>query len=633
MAAYPTTQATPSPSVGFDLERAVDEFNRCKQKEAARNFNYYLLRQAVQGKFRWPRNWPQHIEKLKHNLCKPITERFSTFMMGKGFSFNVDRPNNIEYRVAAEKTEKILHRLFDLSRSGIQWEMGAKTGTQLGRTVFRVYKKGKAGSEHACFQFCQPDYFYGIASGDDALSDFSTVYYSYPIDIDEAKRVYGDKKYKTEADVGITARYDAMPERQSSEDWTSARDRRVPVLEAWSKDSYLLQVGSIVIFNGPNPNKWKDTGEGFIPFVVIENIRNAGEGVGESDIEQARELNEHYNYLLSRKAHMVGRWLNPTLVWEGAPQNYAATLAAVLTGGGAIPTRIGSRLSLLSHDKPNPSVTELEATLRQAILETAGMSELGLQGTVQGSINTGPALAAQYQPVLATVDKKRSSWEDGLRQLSAMLLQIQEDIGDSKVLGEAVVGATTKSKDAAPVPSADVPDGASAPEDGVLVALSGKDISGLRDITISWPGVLPKDDDTATRIEIEKFEKGLQSLYTTLEKLGEEYPDDEIARIRMENEDPSLKGQQVAEQMKAQAQVTTADARMAQAGAQVQQAQAPDPSAASDPYADTGSQDTGAPAANDGTGGLLRALARNTKPQLDISGDQPQIDSPQVPAY
>ena len=530
----------------MDLKAAYDEFSHLKVQEQRRNDDYYLLRQAVKGNFRWPRDWPVHIPRITHNLCKPITERFTHYLMGKGFTYNVDRPNTLEYREAAERTEKILRRVFALSKSKIQFDMGAKSGSQLGRTVFKVYKKGAKGAEHACFSVCQPDYFYGISAGDGSPGEWATVYYSYPIDITEAKRLYGaDRQYKSEGTANQAGYYNPLPEAAQRDD--RLRDRRVPVLEIWTKDEYALIVGEAVIFNGENPYKWKATGEGFIPFTVIENIRNAGEGRGEADIGQARELNETLNRLISRKSHIVNRYLQPTLVWEGAPPNYTEVLSQTIAGGGAIPARMGSKLYFLSHDKPNPAVLELEAALRAAILESSGMSEIALQGTVSGSVNTGPALAAQFQPVLSTVEKKRQEWDYGLQDLCAKLLEIQEQIGDSKVLGQAVINETYRSED---------------DSDGELVPLSGKDIQGLREVVINWPGVLPKDDIEASRLEMEKAAQGFQSIYTTLEKMGEEYPADELARIRQENQDPALRGEKVAEQLRAQAPMMKAQAEV-----------------------------------------------------------------------
>jgi len=521
-----------------DLEAAHDEFARLKSKNQTRNTDYYLSRQAVQGNFRWPRDWPSYINKVTHNLCKPITERFATYLIGKGFSYNVDRPNSLDFRDKAERTEKILRRLLVLANADLQFDQGAKSGSQLGRTIFKVYEKGEGDQKHACFSYCQPDYFYGVPAGDNRLGEYSVVYYSYPLDLAEAKRMFPNKAaaFKTEADIEANNYYNVLPEDRA--DSYRANTRRVPVLEVWTPDAYSLEVGGVVIYNGKNPFVDKTTGLGYVPFVVIENIRNAGTGYGESDIQQARGLNEELNFLLSRKTHIVGRWLQPTLVWEGAPSNYAETLKSTIGGGGAIPTRLGSRLYFLAYDRPNPAVTEMEQTLRQAILDTCGMSELALQGTTSGSVNTGPGLAAQFAPTLSTVEKKRKEWTRGLTSLFHMLLDTQERIGKSKALGQAVINNDTKS--------------AKNP-DGELVDLSGEDIAGLREVTIQWPEVLPKDDLEQARFELEKMSQGVQSFYTTLEKLGEDYPDDEIARIRMENTDPTLRGEKVAEQMRAQA--------------------------------------------------------------------------------
>src|ERR1051325_7756601 len=95
--------------------------------------------------------------------------------------------------------------------------MGARNGSMLGRSIFKVYKKGKPGSEHACFSYCQPEYFYGVSAGDDHLGDYSTVYYSYPLDILEARRMFGDDKpFKSEAQLGRENRYEPTPETDAT---------------------------------------------------------------------------------------------------------------------------------------------------------------------------------------------------------------------------------------------------------------------------------------------------------------------------------------------------------------------------------------------------------------------------------
>jgi len=380
----------------------------------------------------------------------------------------------------------------------------------------------------------------------------------------------------------------------------------------------MLEVGGVVVYNGDLPEEyvWDDTKEGFIPFIVIENIRNEGDTFGESDIEQVREINEQFNYLISRKQYIVGRWLMPTLVWEGAPQNYLDVLTSTIGGGGAIPTRLGSRLYFLAYTSANPQVQELEQELRSAILETAGLNEIAFQGTIHGYVNSGPSVNAQYQPLMSVIQKKQKAWEVGLENLYAMLLNIQEHIGDSEALGLTVINASVS--------------GTANNSDGDVVQLSGKDITGLRRVKVSWPGLLPADDATAAQLEMQKAAQGLQSIYTTLEKLGDDYPDDEIARLRMENQDPSLKGQQVAEQTRANATAMTAQANAQQNGPPPPPGTAPDQAGGPVPAGQDGTEGLGPDDlqninAQDNLGDKLRQLARLSQPRLQHDDNGPTI--------
>lgn len=594
----------------IDPQTAFSEFRQLKLDAVRRNEEYFLLRMAMVNKYRWPRDWPRHVPKITRNVCKVITLRYATYLMGKGFAYNLDRPNTLEFRDRAERGEKIIARLFELSKADLQFALGALTGTQLGRTVYKVYKKGPQGFTHACFQHCEPDYFYGVPSGD-AVGEFARVYYSYPIDRSSAEAQFGPHPYKTQEEIDRTLRYDDRQER--GEDERAVRNRQIPVLETWQNDAYALWVGGVEIANGPNPFAWKATGEGFIPFVVIENARPSGEKQGVGDIADSREVNEYYNYLISKRYHIIDRYLNPTLVWEGAPQNYAELLAATISGAGAIPTRIGSRLSFLVHQGVNPAVGELEFALRQTILENAGMNEVALNGDLHGSINTGPSTDAQYQPVISLIESKRSEWTVGIKLLVAMLLELQEQIGDCKALGEAVINQRIRSQNNS---------------DGDLVVLSGRDIGGLRSISVDWPGVLPKDNLQAAKFEMEKAQAGLQSFYTTLEKLGEQYPDDEIRRIRLENQDPYLRGEKVAEQIRANTPMLKAQgdqalrAQQQQADQAAQQQQLAMQQQEMDSAA---APDDAAMAAQGDLAAKLRLMARSHSARFDDTADEPVI--------
>jgi hypothetical protein len=71
-------------------------------------------------------------------------------------------------------------------------------------------------------------------------------------------------------------------------------------------------------------------------------------------------------------------------------------------------------------------------------------------------------------------------------------------------------------------------------------ALTGDSIGEHRRARIGWPGLLPKDSEAAARLEIEKMTAGTQSKYTTIEKLGTDFPEDELLRIKEEGQDKAL---------------------------------------------------------------------------------------------
>jgi hypothetical protein len=235
-------------------------------------------------------------------------------------------------------------------------------------------------------------------------------------------------------------------------------------------------------------------------------------------------------------------------------------------------------------------------------------------------------LDVQFQPLISTIQKKRREWEIGIRNLFSMLLQIQEDIGHSMALGNAIILAANKSQMSLPGTAESGPN-----TDGMLVGLSGKDIKGLRDVFISWPGVLPKDDFAAANLELQKFQSGIQSVYTTMEKLGEEYPNDEIQRVRKENEDPSLRGEKVAEQTRSMSPLIRQqqDQQFQQQQGMNQMAMPPGGQGMGDMGMQTNQPQMGDMAGMGGSdiSNRLRELARSKQASLNNEGDFPVIDS------
>jgi hypothetical protein len=509
----------------FDVEKEVEKFLSLKRSQyyIVRNFNYFLLREAMEGRFRWPAEWPKHKPKLIYNLVKRISMRYSSLLTGKGFQVQVPvlAPNDMDLRLRSQGVEKLCYRFIEKSGDFSTFSLGSQDGSLLGNTVFKTYIDQK--TKWPSFSQCIPDYFYGISSSVNYAGELAKVFYTYKIDIDEARELYGNLDFK--GDMDYTR--DIYLSKEMLNQSTQEKERQVPCLEVWTKDNYMLKVGNAVVYNGANPY-------GFVPFVSIPNIRKTGRVEGLSDVDDVLPVNEELNQMLSHRAYVVRRWLNPTLIWEGAPKDYAAIIQKIVGGGGVIPTRLGAKLNFLALNGQGPDVIEMLERLRLIALENANMNDLALSGNVQGSINTGQSLDRMLISIITTLEEKHRNWERGLKKLFGQLLTLSTHEEAAKEYGEVQVNADKKSA-----------------EGGGILTLDGELVGDIRDVKVIWPGTLARDDAASVSLELQKYQAGVQSLYTTLENLGVDFPDDEIEKIASERSDPRLAPKEQASLLKA----------------------------------------------------------------------------------
>jgi len=323
---------------------------------------------------------------------------------------------------------------------------------------------------------------------------------------------------------------------------TQVQERRIPVLEVWTDSSYALWVGGEEIENGPNPYD-------FIPFTAIPNI-DAGLGIfGESDVDQILEINEELNQVISHMAYIEKRFMNPTYLWQVPPENYVDLATRIAGGGGVIPLYGRSDVKLLEIPQLPAEYGELVDRLRIYGVELSGLSELAFSGEAGGSVNTGASLTVNFTNVLATLGLKQVNWTVGLQRLLSQLLYHLESMKEIGVVPDSSVKSTAGGKSG-------------------MVKLTGQDIKGHRRVTVTWPGVLPRDDVGAAQLVIQQVQAGIKSRRTGMEELGVRYPEDELKRIEEEQENPALNPEGTATRQRA-------DAATLEAQTNAQAAQAP----------------------------------------------------------
>lgn len=234
--------------------------------------------------------------------------------------------------------------------------------------------------------------------------------------------------------------------------------------------------------------------------------------------------------------------MNPTIVWEGAPPDYASIAQNILGGGGVLPARPGSRIYFLTYEGQGPNVDGLIERLRMYGVDAAGLNELAWTGEATASIQTGPSLEVRFTNILSNLNAKQTMQTAGLKKLFHMLLELGSRMD---TIGYTDSPYAPRSKDRG-------------------MKLSGKDIGAHRCVKITWPGLRPTDDIASARFELEKMSAGLQSKFTTLEHLGFDFPDDELERMESEMSREGLNPKDNANLMRARASQLQAETKAAE---------------------------------------------------------------------
>jgi hypothetical protein len=174
----------------------------------------------------------------------------------------------------------------------------------------------------------------------------------------------------------------------------------------------------------------------------------------------------------------------------------------------------------------------------------------------QGGAPSAADRGLMLQPLVEYTASKQLNWEAGLGRMFAMAYQMIE----GKMAGKAVYRGSVQNKyggkrqpfsfEMGPgMPAADVPNpdstGGLDSEGDPGAGFDGTDFISLPqdpkqlfdgdyDVRFSWNNRIDADDPSYALAEVNKFTSGVQSLETTLERLGVESPEDEMRR--MENE-------------------------------------------------------------------------------------------------
>jgi hypothetical protein len=336
----------------------------------------------------WPEPQRRRERRLTFNYARTLIDKSASFVMN-GPSFAVDPVDGSpEAAAAARRAETVLREAYEtnnLEQLDFDTEVDCSV---LGDAAFKVTWDPLARRVRVSAPDVQGLYVWWL--GDD-MTRVWRVASRYQLSAEEAEMLYG--VHPPQAD----------------------RRRESTVVEVWTEGEFELWLDNALLEARPNPY-------GFIPFVIVPNLREPKRFWGVSDIpairESVRELNRAMSQLsmilelsgnpiavLENVTEAEDIAVQPGAVWE-LPEKARAYLLDLLQGGGV-------RLHADYIDLVYRTLHDLGESPRTAF----GENRQGLSGV---------ALQMEMDPLLKKAQRKRLIRSAAFKRRNEMILRILE---------------------------------------------------------------------------------------------------------------------------------------------------------------------------------------------------------------
>lgn len=266
---------------------------------------------------------------------------------------------------------------------------------------------------------------------------------------------------------------------------------------------------------------------GFVNYVVIPNLGPERNVWGWADYDFVREVASYIPTMFGREADILRMVAGGAFTISGSKLSPHAA-SRILAEGGVLPVGKDGKVEPVQAAQVPAFASEHRASAIQ-FLQMLGFAPPAAWG--DGNAGSGSDRGLQLGPMLELTMMKQLNFGAGLSRLGAMVFRMVENM----TAGQATYSGSVQKRGAkrgfvmSLAPGETNDDGLSN-DPSQLIA---KDY----EIRFSWPSRLDPDDPAFTASELNKFAQGVQSLRTTLERMGHEAPEDEMKLIEQENED------------------------------------------------------------------------------------------------
>jgi len=530
--------AAPVPPLD-DIERFAAEFEELRAAEGERLARYTQYRAECEATRDCDLNLTQPStftdygrvsvkdgERLRHRFTFPfaqaLTVKHAYRIAGRLPDAVVDRrEESPQERYRSDTMEKIWWSIVRASNGETNFGDAAWDSSQVGAAAFDLYYD--VNLQTPIFRAIDPANCIVVRGLNDP-HEFERAYRWWTVPVTTLANTYQGRQFR-----GTPVTVDGVTEMAAT------------IVQVRTKDKTIKFVADAPTDSGANVIGLSERIDnlGFVPYIIIPNLGPYRRIWGWADYEFVREIGRYINVALGREADVLGMTANGAVKATGTGMTAQAILQALQTGGVIPIKKDGDIAPVGAPDMPAFEQVHLEKLFD--VFERVGFAPPAAWGSLGAS--SGSDRGLQLQPMIELTAMKQGNWKAGLARLGEMAFQMVEgkQAGAATFYGTAARG-TRRSKcnitlDASvtdPVQqSIQTPDG----EDIIEVPANPKDLfAGDHSIRFVWQNRIDVDDPAFVASEINKFAQGIQSLRTTLERLGVEAPEDEIKLIEKEAE-------------------------------------------------------------------------------------------------
>lgn len=413
--------------------------------------------------------------KLIYNIGNATVRRYMDSMSAPPRMECIPEGFELEDLELADKRTKVLEYIYSCNNMGVKLIQSAYYQSLLDKAIWHV-RPAPHLPHKIRIELGVPDFYYPVTRGDD---------WQHPVAV-----IYGFRSFRGAGWVRDPNRFDGQQEYDTN-------------IEYWDSNWFVrIEPEKVIVINH---------GLGVIPWFETHNLPIPHRFRGQGDIDQVVGMNEYLNMLMSAMGDMIAYAAAPIAIVRGTK-----------VGGTNLPfepravweLERDAQVGFLQWSGAPPSVESQILRSIQAIEDMTGVSSPAFGREIPSGVsgNAVRSLLAGFNTRLGT---KQQLLGDSLVKVNECVqLMLEKMFPDTefRVNGENIVPGRELGKKKA-------------------YTVKPKEFAGWYRNRVVFS---PLDPAATYFQEVDKWQKGLQSRYTTMKALGVQNVWDELERIRLE---------------------------------------------------------------------------------------------------